>query len=74
MKANSYSFTLLTTIGAGCVAFCFMAQSSALAQSSAEGNVNVQVEQGELRCVSAAGSLKCLGIPYAAPPIGALRW
>ncbi|HXW64510.1 MAG TPA: carboxylesterase family protein [Burkholderiaceae bacterium] len=74
VKANSYSFTLLATIGAGCVAFCLMAHSGALAQSSAEGNVNVQVEQGVLRCVSAAGSLKCLGVPYAAPPIGALRW
>jgi len=74
VKANSYSFTLLTTIGAGCVAFCLMAHFGALAQSSAEGNVNVQVEQGVLRCVSAAGSLKCLGVPYAAPPIGPLRW
>jgi para-nitrobenzyl esterase len=38
------------------------------------GTVNVQVEQGALRCLSSAGSIKCLGVPYAAPPIGALRW
>ncbi len=34
----------------------------------------VQTNQGKLRGLEAHGIEKFLGIPYAAPPIGALRW
>jgi carboxylesterase type B len=58
---------------AACVVFGLMARSGALAQSAAKRTVNIQVEQGALSCLSSAGSIKCLGVPYAAPPVGALR-
>ena len=59
---------------AGVVLGLMAAHCGALAQSPAEGSLDVQVEQGALRCLTSANSIKCLGVPYAAAPIGALRW
>src|SRR5262245_35214537 len=37
-------------------------------------NVTVVTESGPLRGISQSGENRFLGSPYAAPPVGALRW
>lgn len=44
-----------------------------VAPASAE-QITARVSQGELRCTAADGGFKCLGLPYASPPLGDLRF
>ncbi len=39
-----------------------------------EGGVSVATEYGKVRGIEAEGYIEFLGIPYAAPPVGNLRW
>lgn len=50
-----------------------MAASACGATSAAPGPT-VRTSQGELAGVTKAGVDEFLGVPYAAPPVGALRW
>jgi para-nitrobenzyl esterase len=50
-----------------------VASTTALAQGAAAAPV-VKIRQGALAGATAEGATSYLGIPYAAPPVGALRW
>ena len=55
-----------------CAAMLFL--SSAMTFAADKNNDDVKIESGKLRGVSDAGVVSYKGIPYAAPPIGNLRW
>lgn len=50
------------------------AQSQPIAEQQAEPTGIVQIENGPVRGRISKGMQQFLGIPFAAPPIGALRW
>jgi para-nitrobenzyl esterase len=51
-----------------------IAVTGLLAQSSSSGDPLVTVESGALRGTVRDGVASYLGVPYAAPPVGNLRW
>ena len=46
---------------------------SAMGQKASEGPV-VRLDSGEIRGVDGFGAQAFLGVPFAAPPVGELRW
>ena len=50
------------------------AQVTAGAPAAAASGVSAAIEQGEVQGTNEAGIHKFLGIPYAKPPLGELRW
>lgn len=56
---------------AGLMALSLAATSTA---ALAQAGPTVKIKQGVLAGASAEGATTYLGIPYAAPPVGALRW
>src|SRR5215469_11903667 len=61
MRTNRLTLFLLFVIGTGCPA------------NAAEDSI-VMTEQGPVAGVMTPALRKFLGIPYAAPPLGNLRW
>ena len=53
---------------------CVLLAGTAFAQSSGADPIMVQVEGGTVRGAVANGVISWKGIPYAAPPVGDLRW
>lgn len=54
--------------------FAALAGMDALAAAAPAANAQVQVDGGSVRGVAQDGVLAFKGIPYAAPPVAALRW
>ncbi len=59
--------------GLAAAAFAGVAQAEAPAATAAAGPV-VKIKQGAVRGATVEGVETFLGIPYAAPPVGDLRW
>ena len=55
-------------------AFAFVLDGAAIGQSAAPEPTIVKIDAGSIRGVTARGVISFKGIPYAAPPVGNLRW
>ena len=55
-------------------AFAAAAAAAAPVAASDEGRLVISLEQGQLKGVTVSGGAAFRGIPYAAPPVGDLRW
>ena len=72
---GSMSVVALLTVGVIAVAAVGPSANSARAQSVAcAAGTNVQTGSGPICGLTANGANEWFGIPYAAPPVGALRW
>jgi para-nitrobenzyl esterase len=58
----------------GLLAICGATLCSEVTAFASTKYVTVVTESGPLRGISQSGEHRFLGIPYAAPPVGALRW
>ncbi|MFB9903171.1 carboxylesterase/lipase family protein [Allokutzneria oryzae] len=70
-KTRHAALGLATALAATLVVGC---SPRGQAQESAPEPLTVRVDSGELRGIATAKSRQFLGIPYAKPPVGALRW
>src|SRR4029079_1171116 len=75
---RSHTMGTRTTRRAVCGAVCALALAAvtapALAASASSGRPIARTDSGAVRGVATSGGFEFRGVPYAAPPIGDLRW
>jgi para-nitrobenzyl esterase len=53
---------------------CAVAVAPVMARPDAQGTTRVKIDAGEIEGVASGSVVAFKGIPFAAPPVGALRW
>ncbi|REE94757.1 carboxylesterase/lipase family protein [Thermomonospora umbrina] len=73
--AQRFMGRLLVAVALACPVVCSGAPSPAASEAGVPGDpALVRIETGDLRGEATQGHRQFLNIPYAAPPIGELRW